>query len=221
MLHPFGGDAADPTQLLHQLGTDYQIQQTSLKLHACCGLTHSAVDALLGLMRDKGFGFADIDRIDVELPHGSASVLDGNTLWTHNIQYVLALAAHEGWVGRQHFGREWTEHAGVRALADRVSVLGSDSLQRNFPEFKSAIVAVTARGSLHVAERDAPRGSPAHPLADEEVRDKFEHLADEVLGPDAVAQLWQVLVEAAPWNPATLVLDRLGASVAHTQLTPR
>jgi 2-methylcitrate dehydratase PrpD len=221
MLHPFGGDAADPTQLIHELGIDYQIRQTSLKLHACCGLTHSAVDALLLLMRDERFGFDDIERIDVELPHGSASVLDGNTLWTHNIQYVLALAAHEGWIGREHFADEWTEHAGIRALADRVGVLGSDSLQRNFPEFKSAIVAVTARGALHVLERDAPRGSPAHPLTDYEVRDKFEHLAGEVLDQDAVAELWRVLVETAPSDPAALVLDRLGAGVAQTQLTPQ
>ncbi len=169
----------------------------------------------------SGFGFADIERIDVELPHGSASVLDGNTLWTHNIQYVLALAAHEGWVGREHFADEWTEHAGIRALAERISVLGSDTLQRNFPELKSAIVAVTARGSLHVLERDAPRGSPAHPLTDEEVRDKFVHLAGEVLDADAVAELWRVLAETAPWHPASLVLDRLGTSVAQTQLTPR
>ena len=220
MLHPFGGDAVDTTQLLHELGTDHQIQQTSLKLHACCGLTHSAVDALLLLMREKRFGFADIERLDVELPHGSASVLDGNTLWTHNIQYVLALAAHEGWVGREHFSSRWTEHAEIGGLADRVGVLGSDTLQENFPEFKSAIVAVTARGSLHVLERDAPRGSPAHPLTGEEVSDKFEHLAGEVLAPDAVAELWRELLETEPWHPAALVLDRLGATVAQAELAP-
>jgi 2-methylcitrate dehydratase PrpD len=218
MLHPFGGDAADPSQLLDQLGTDYQIQQTSLKLHACCGLTHSAVDALLLMMRDGRFGFGDIERIDVELPHGSASVLDGNTLWTHNIQYVLALAAHEGWVGREHFAGEWTEHAAIRELAARVGVRGSDSLQENFPEFKSAIVAVTAGGSVHVLERDAPRGSPAHPLTDDEVRDKFDHLAGEVLRPDAVAQLWRVLVETEPGHPAALVFDQLATGVAQSQL---
>lgn len=221
MLHPFGGSAADPAQLLRELGTDYQIQQTSLKLHACCGLTHSAVDALLLLMRDKGFGFADIDRIDVELPHGSASVLDGNTLWTHNIQYVLALAAHEGWVGREHFAAEWTEHRGIRELAGRVCVLGSDTLQENFPEFKAAIVAVTAGGSLHVLERDAPRGSPAHPLTDEEVRDKFTHLAAEILAPEEVADLWHILIESEPWHPATQLLTHLGTNVPQTQLTPQ
>jgi 2-methylcitrate dehydratase PrpD len=212
LLKPFGGDAADPSRLAEDLGSAYETSQTSIKRHACCGLTHSAVDAVLLLMAEAGLTFDRIEQIDVELPNGSATVVDGNVLWTHNIQYVLALAAHEGRVGLEHFGDEWTTNEDIAALAKRITVAGSDELQRRFPEFKSAIVTIRTNSGEFARQCDAPRGSPGYPLTATEIEDKFLHLAAPVLDPSSATRLWDLVTGAALAEPAAPVFDVLSSA---------
>lgn len=194
MLRPFGGDAVEPARLVSELGSHFEICETSLKRHACCGLAHSSVDALLLLMEDPRVTFEMIERIEVQLPDKAVPRVDGNRLWSHNIQFILALAAHQSRIGPEHFTEEWTTHPQISLLAANVTVLGSDELQRRFPEQKGAIVTVTTPAGGFTKQVDAPRGSPGQPLTERELADKFGHLAAAVLEPDAAAGLWNVLI---------------------------
>jgi 2-methylcitrate dehydratase PrpD len=209
MLHPFGGDAADPTQLLHELGTDYQIQQTSLKLHACCALTHPALDALLGLRAEHGLAPDRITEITAWLAHDSAPRVDGHPLWTHNIQYLLAVAAIDGVIRLEHLSHTWTERRDVRELAGRISVAGADRWQREFPARPGATVAVhTADGELR-SSRSVPRGHPEHPLSDADQVAKFADLVEPVLGETESGRLWRRLRTGGLDEPARPVLDAI------------
>jgi 2-methylcitrate dehydratase PrpD len=211
MLRPFGGSAVDPTELDAELGSRFYTSETSLKRHACCGLTHSAIDALLLMMSEHEIGFHEIKQLHVQLPHGSAKVVDGNTLWTHNIQYVLALAAMVGRVGLEHFSDEWTMNASIAELASRVEVESSDELQARFPEYKGAILTMSARREDHVQYCEAPRGSPDHPLTTTEIQGKFVHLAGSVLSAKRAGSLWDALIDGHPDGPVDPLFDYLSS----------
>lgn len=191
MLRPFGGDATDPTKLTAGLGATYDICETSLKRHACCGLTHAAVDAMLLLLDATQLDANAIESIEVQLPTAAVPRVDGNKLWSHNIQYVVALTAHERHVDLEHFTPEWTSKPAISRLAGAVEVRGSEDLQASFPEQKGAIVTISARGETFTRRVDAPRGSPREPLTRDELEKKFVRLVTPAVGHDGSARLWE------------------------------
>ncbi len=211
VLVPFGGPGPDITQLVDALGARYDITQTSLKRHACCGQTHAAVDAMLALQAEHGIGWRDITDVDVRVAHGAVEMIDGNPLWTHNIQYVLALTAHQGAVRPEHFTPEWTTNSEILDLATRVRVRGDDLLQSRFPAKKGAIVTVRAGATAVTRECPVPAGNPELPLGQAEIRDKFRGLAGAVLPSHRVAELWALLAELGPGTSMPRLFDLIGA----------
>jgi 2-methylcitrate dehydratase PrpD len=193
VLTPYSRPDPEPAKLLEGLGEHYEICFTSIKRHACCSQTHSAIDALLILQEQHGIAAPDISGIDVRLAHGAVAMIDGNPLWTHNIQYVLAVAAREGRIGREHFGAGWTGNPEILGLAARVRLSGSDELQTRFPGSQGAIVTITTGSGTHTLQRDIPAGSPDQPLSDAELRTKFDGLVGPVLAAQARADLWKAL----------------------------
>jgi 2-methylcitrate dehydratase PrpD len=174
-LRPFGGPEPALGELTDGLGERFDICETSIKRHACCGQTHSSVDALLEIMSTNHVDPATITGIDVQLAHKAVPIVDANALWTHNIQYILALTAIVGRIGHEHFGPAWT---------------GSDDLQAVFPRKKGAVVTVRTADSEFSLKCPGPKGSPAWPLSVEEIRTKFNALAGEVLDPSRTEELW-------------------------------
>jgi 2-methylcitrate dehydratase PrpD len=130
-----------------------------------------------------------IEAIEVQLPTAAVARVDGNRLWSHNIQYVLALTALERHVDLAHFTPEWTSKPEITRLAATVTVRASDDLQARFPEQKGAIVTVSARGETFTRRVDAPRGSPHEPLSRDELDEKFLRLASQVIGADGASRL--------------------------------
>jgi len=212
MIRPFGAANADPSKLVADLDVRYEITRTNLKRHACCNQTHAAVDALLDLMEEFGFGAGDIGSIDVQLSHDAVPGIDRNALWTHNIQYVLALTAHERFVGLDHFTPAWTSNPSITELSNRVTVRGNDELQTQFPAKKGAIVTVVTPAGRFEKLCEGPRGSPVRPLAPREIQDKFLRLAGAVLAPDAAGALWTAVTMLPPDAPASDVIRVLAAS---------
>jgi 2-methylcitrate dehydratase PrpD len=193
VLTPYSRPDPEPAKLLDGLGERYEICFTSIKRHACCSQTHSAVDTLLALQEQYGIAAPDIAGIDVQLAHGAVAMIDGNPLWTHNIQYVLAVAAREGRIGREHFGAGWTGNAEILELAARVRLSGSDELQTRFPASQGAIVSIRTATGEHTLQRNIPVGSPDQPLSDAELRSKFDGLVGPVLAAQPRADLWTAL----------------------------
>jgi 2-methylcitrate dehydratase PrpD len=211
VLVPFGGPGPDAGQLDDALGVRYDITKTSLKRHACCGQTHSAVDAMLAAQAEHGIRWEDITGVDVRLAHNAVEMIDGNPLWTHNIQYVLALAAHEGAVRPEHFTPEWTTNQEILDLATRVQVRGDDVLQSRFPAQKGAILTVRTPGHAVTKECPMPVGNPEIPLGPAEIRDKFCGLAGTVLPSSRVTALWALLAELGPATPMPELFRLVGA----------
>jgi 2-methylcitrate dehydratase PrpD len=211
VLRAFGGDPVAPELMLNGLGSRFEISGASIKKHACCGQTHSAIDALLVLMARHLLAADDLDEVDVQLAHGAVLAVDDHALWTHNVQYVLALAAVEGQVAPEHFSTRWTSDPAITALSRRVTMRGSDTLQAHFPEHKGAIVRVRSGTTWYTEERSAPRGNPADPFTRAELKEKFVSLATGAVADDAVQTLWEQLLAAESMEDCRALLNLVGA----------
>jgi 2-methylcitrate dehydratase PrpD len=194
MLVSFGGDETSAGELTDALRTRWDICETSIKRYPCGGQTHAAVAAVLAIRDAERLDPAEIERIDVELAHDAIPIIDGNPLLIANVQYVLALAIHEGGIERRHFtDPRWTQDPDIAATQSKVVVRGNADIDRTFPEKKGAIVTVTTGRGTFRESYDAPPGSPWHPLSATELKGKFTELACDVLTADAAERLWQLL----------------------------
>jgi 2-methylcitrate dehydratase PrpD len=192
MLTPFGGPDPDYGQLTDALHERYEICETSIKRHACCGQAHAAIDAFLMLRDEHGITPEAIEQIEVELAHDAVPVIDNVPLWTHNCQHIFAVVANEGYIARKHFQPAWTGDPAIRELATRVTLRGSDELQSVFPAKKGAIVHVTTTGGSFTQKVAAPRGNPRDPFSEEEMEQKFRAMAGHALDPLMVTKLWSM-----------------------------
>jgi 2-methylcitrate dehydratase PrpD len=184
LLRAVGGQA-DPAAFA-DLGQRYTIDEMTLKRHAGCGQLHAAIDAVIAMRDEEAVRPEQIDRIDVYLADDALAATDHTPLLTHNLQYVIAVAATAGSVLPGHFGPAWTADPTVRGLAGRVIGHSDPELQQRFPAYQSAIVVIqTARGAIR---RDVPMplGGPGTPLGDAALRDKLAAMAGHMTPPETV-----------------------------------
>jgi 2-methylcitrate dehydratase PrpD len=218
VLEPFGGTSVDVDRLVDGLGERYEISHTSLKRHACCNQTHAALDLLLAMRERYGFDCPDIRSIDVQLAHDALPIIDNNPLWTHNIQFIVAVGVREGFVGPEHFTEKYTTDGELLALSRKVTVRGNDDLQSRYSALKGAIVEVTTATGTLTDERQAPIGSPAFPLASAELKGKFRRLSSAVLDEGRIEHLWTTVVHSGSdeWHVSSLTTSLVGKTSATT-----
>lgn len=184
----------------------WRLAQPRRKLHACCGYTHSAIDAVARLHAEGLMERAA--RVRVHLPGYIIPAVSkaGRPPTTpnearFNIEYCLAQAAN-----------------GVDVILPEHSTNCLDHLQR--PEIASAlgrfeVVADPAYAHyrycrielldesgkvVHRVENDAPRGSEWNPMSDDEVKAKFGRLAADFMDGSAISRYVDQLdrLEASP-----------------------
>ena len=220
VLDPFGGTSSDAGRLVEGLWERFEISHTSLKRHACCNQTHSALDLLFAIRERHGVKWDEIQSIDVQLAHQAIPIIDNNPLWTHNIQFILAVAAREGFVGPEHFTEKYTTDETLLDLARRVTLRGNDELQSRYSALKGAIVEIVTSSGTFVDQRIAPVGSPACPLTNDELRNKFRRLARTVLDADRTEYLWTVLTGPGSddWDVSALANSLVGKASTTTAL---
>lgn len=206
LLTPFAGSAAVPAKLESELGERFEICLTVLKRHASCIQTHAAVDALIDVLAEERLSVEAIHAVDVQLANRAIPRIDGNPLLTHNIQYVMAIAAHERRVIPAHFSERWRSRDEIWQLAERVSLRGSDDLDASFPDKQGAVVSITVGEETFTKRAAEPRGGPTHPLSRAELKDKFVELAGDVLGRAGSFAAWDRLATASLGEEAGSVL---------------
>lgn len=220
VLEPFGGTSSDADLLVEGLGERFEISHSSLKRHACCNQTHSALDLMFAIRERHSVNWTDIQSIDVQLAHQAVPIIDNNPLWTHNIQFILAVAAREGFVGPQHFTEKYTTDETLLDLARKVTVRGNDELQLRYSALKGAIVEVVTSSGTFVDQRIAPIGSPTCPLTRNELQSKFRRLTRTALDADTTEYLWAVITSPGPddWDVSALAALLVGKSSTTTTL---
>jgi 2-methylcitrate dehydratase PrpD len=189
-------DASDLEALTRGLGQDYVTADVSLKPYACCGSTHSSIDAVRWLTRQYDIRPQDVEEIVVS----NHSVVKLQTSWWYepvspmqaqmNIEYCVAVALAEGNAGPQQFSSDKIADPRLVELAHKVRFEIDPEIERIYPRAFPGKVAIRLRDGRSVQHAVAgPKGSPQHPMTLEEVTEKFHLLVDPVLGHERAARL--------------------------------
>jgi 2-methylcitrate dehydratase PrpD len=166
----------------------------AIKQYPCCGSTHSALDAMLTLVRKHDLKPDQVESIDVwthprRLEHTNRpapkSALDAK----FSVQYCLARAVTDRRIMIEHFEGETYRDAASQKLLARVHAApyGTD----RFPadnHFGAEVQVRTKDGATYAEKVDQPFGrTSANPLTKERLREKFENCSARVLDAKAVA----------------------------------
>ncbi|MCW2850345.1 MAG: MmgE/PrpD family protein [Nocardioides sp.] len=183
-------------RLVENLGERHEIEYTGYKFYSVCRFIHSALDQLLDLSEEQGFGGEDIEKLDVWLPHTQVPIVDKNPLITHNLQYSLAVGITDRVVERAQTAQERFADPALQAIASRITLRGADDLEELYPaHWPSRISLTLTDGRTFESEKHDPRGTSFIPVAQEDIVAKFVGMASQVLPGERVNEIVKLVDE--------------------------
>jgi 2-methylcitrate dehydratase PrpD len=174
--------STDSSRLTRGLGTAWEIEQTSVKLYACCRHFHAFIDALRECRQETAFRAEDVQAVEVA---STAIALDGRMQYRPRsimaAQYSLPYAVAATILLDPQDPRSFNEDAFAReemvALMDRVSAHADPSLERHLPERFPGGVRVTLNDGQRIERtRLDSVGTPDYPVDRAGIVSKFRAL---------------------------------------------
>jgi 2-methylcitrate dehydratase PrpD len=187
--HAFG-DKPDRLALGRELGSRYEILDTSIKRWTVGSPIQAPLDALHTLIHRHGVKAADVTDIKVRIPHESYTIVNNREMPEICLQHLLAAMLVDG---RMDFhsahDRGRMQDAQVLQVRKLIKLDGDDALSKAMP-VRQGIVELTLRDGTTLFEHTkAVRGTPPNPMTREEVQDKAMGLLEPVLGKTAASAL--------------------------------
>ena len=200
-------DGADLSRVIKGLGRDYETLRVGVKPYPSCRYTHAALDGLIALRLQHGFGGADVQRVEIGLHRNGitltaapleakrrpANVVEGQ----FSMPFTAAVALDQGAFGWDDYRR--LGDPVLEALSDRIDVRQDDRVEAASPHpFGARVRVETARGTYERAMTD-PSGEPESFPGTGAFIAKFLTLAGPVLGAQAQSLAEAVLaIETLP-----------------------
>ena len=172
----------------------------AIKQYPCCGSTHSALDAMLGLAREHKPAPEDIERVDVwtharRLEHTNRPEPKSDLDAKFSVQYCMARALADRRIAIEHFEDKRYEEPAIRRLLARVHAAPYSTAQ--FPEdnhFGAEVKVTLQGGKVLAAKTDQPFGRTSeNPLPASALKEKFDNCAARVLPKERVGQLYSAI----------------------------
>ncbi|MFC9551400.1 MmgE/PrpD family protein [Rhodococcus sp. NPDC056960] len=182
------------------------IERASLKRHPACYWGQVPVDLVIEL-RGRAV-LSDIVAIDVATCMNAWRSIGGGRgdaaeKWRpptretadHSMPYLMAAVFVDGELSDEAFTSERLTDPELLSVIDRISVVERVDLtdRATRDSCPTELTVIMADGSMLSAAADVPRGHPANPMSDGDVRAKFEALALRALAPDQVGALGSLL----------------------------
>jgi len=185
------------------------------KVHASCGHTHGAIDAVI-LLRDKyNIRPEDVDKIVVKTYPIAVDVVGKNyepkTPFEakFSLPFCLATALIYGRVGLNEFSEERLSDPEIQKLSRKVTIMVD-------PEYVNARLGC-ANVTIHTTKGeftyrvDTPKGYPKNPLTKAELERKFLDLAHLVLSNEQSRRIVEMIDGLEKIEDITLLTDLLRA----------
>jgi 2-methylcitrate dehydratase PrpD len=177
----------NPNKCIEDLGKVFHAERNSIKYHASCGHTHSAIDAVLQATGGKTFLADDVETVDLRIYRAALDLLgqiDPKTpyLAKFNLPFCMATALRYAHVQPGDFTPARLEDRDLTELMKKVKVTSDPNLTEAYPRKWPARVTITLKNGQRLAgANEYPKGDPENPLSEQELIMKFRNLTEETL----------------------------------------
>jgi len=216
-----GSDDSDIARMAEHVGDppDILTHGVALKRYPCCSEAHPAIDALLELVSAHRLGAREVEAIEVGTNALIPAVLSQHaprtgTQGMFSMEYCMAAGVLDGRMGLSQFTDARALDPELQALLPRVRPYVRPELADRAHAFDLAsLVTVRLRdGRVLRHEVKAAKGTPANPLSETELLEKFRDCATGSLSPDAIAEAAErLLTLEAQASISRLILLLAGA----------
>lgn len=189
----YNGGVGYPERALQDLGVDVNVATSYLKPYACCRGSHSAVDAVMGLLAQRSLSSEDVRRIRVVAGETAINMLSVDPIRSvfdaqFSLPYALALALCGGRLGMDEYEPLRLDEPRIQTAMAKVSMdVDPDIDLLDGPRLEFELVS----GETVVLEAGDPtnaKGSAVNPMSHQEVVAKATSLLDP-LGAGIAAEL--------------------------------
>jgi 2-methylcitrate dehydratase PrpD len=184
-----GGDKPQPGELVAELGSRYEIMNTSIKKWTVGSPLQSVLDAVEVIVQQMKGGLLrkqDIRRVIVEMPADRLHIVDNRALPDICLQHLVALMIVDGGVtfATVHDVARMNDPA-VLAIRRLVEAIPNQDLVTAVPARQAIVMIQFGEGEGSISLRHhalAVRGTPENPMRGDEVAAKALDLMAPVLG---------------------------------------
>jgi 2-methylcitrate dehydratase PrpD len=182
---------AKPELVTQNMGQDFEILRTSIKLHACCRYMQAPIDGLIELATEHDIYPEQVERIEVAVleagwplvceppkrKYSPANSVDAQ----FSMPYGAAVALTDRAAGLDQFTGESFHSSQIKRLMGKVVLQKDMRIEKNFPAEWPALVSVHLANGAHFEKYVRfPKGDPENPLAWQELSAKFHSLVARV-----------------------------------------
>lgn len=181
-------DIYDYSRITKNLGEKWEMEDTSIKVYACCRFGASAIDCALDLYR-QGVRAENVRRITAKVGDIAIQILTKPTERklrpaTHidaqfSLPYMIAVAICRNRAGVNEFRGETLFDPQVLELIDKITWEVDPKAEALYPKaYPSTLMAVLNDGQKLESHIDYPKGDPENPASMEEIIEKFDLLTE-------------------------------------------
>lgn len=193
--------AFDAQRGLNGLGREYHIMGVSLKPYASCLYTHPAIDGIIYLRNRHRITPDQVTAIHCRV---SKFCFDAACLaeprdgleGKFSTYYCAAIALIEGKAGEDLFNSEKTKDPTIKEVMRLVSIEENQALSDREAD---VLINLGDGRSLH-HNVTSPKGSPDHPLTNDDVEDKFRNIIKPIFAKESADHILEKL-----WNVENIV----------------
>jgi len=201
------GSKKDLSFMVPQKGDALMLEDAYYKMHASCGHTHSALDALQELLANETFTSDDIEKIEVQV-YQKAYELCGlyQTSTTSkakfSLPYCLAVMLLYGKCTLAEFVPEIRTSSVVEAYAKRITIKESVAYTATYPKFRTEKLSIWLKsGGVLEKSVDLPEGRPSHAFLDQ----KFLALSEMTITHEKALKIHETVLSIKKQEPISIV----------------
>ena len=195
-------DKWKPEVLTDNLGKTFKIVDCSIKPFPCEALTHAPISAVLNLVIENDLSPESIELIEIATLKRAAEILadekkyiiDSRETADHSLPYCIAAAVVRRKLTPHEFNDESLKDAQILATVPKVKAVLEPSFETRFPAEQPCRVVITLKnGEKLTKERSYPKGDPRDQLSTDELKQKFNVLAEYILSDSQQEDFFQVI----------------------------
>jgi 2-methylcitrate dehydratase PrpD len=173
--------------IIEDLGQDFMISQTYIKLHAGCRHMHAPMDAVAYIVKENSIALDEIEKIIVKTYSLAidSGVKDPKTAdeAKYNMPFGIAVLLVYADALVDRFSLSNLRDEKIRQLMDKITIEHDPKLDKEYPAKRGTTVRIrTTGGREFLHSLDLAKGEPELPLSEDELNNKFIRFTSPILG---------------------------------------
>jgi len=175
-----------------------------MKAFPCEALSHVHITAVLNAIIDNDIAYDDIEEVTVTTIARACDILFDPTKYRpksretadHSLPYCITAAIVDRKLTTQSFSEERINDPVITEVIDKIKGEASEEFDSMFPEKQpSKVVVKTKDGKEYSEYREFPKGDPREPMTMEDLDNKFEALAIDILPKERIAEIKKTIFD--------------------------